>query len=166
MSVNSHFLPDENATAVFGARLAAALRPGMVIYLEGDLGAGKTTLVRAALRALGHAGPVKSPTYSLVEVYVISSLYFYHFDFYRFNYPEEFVDAGLGEYFRSDSVCLVEWPDKAAGFVPPPDLVVALRFEAAGRRVDLLARSPEGETCLRALTLPPPDPMTPGTPTP
>ncbi|QRJ63434.1 tRNA (adenosine(37)-N6)-threonylcarbamoyltransferase complex ATPase subunit type 1 TsaE [Azospira restricta] len=120
----------------------------MVVYLDGDLGAGKTTLVRAMLRALGHAGPVKSPTYTLVEVYVISSLYWYHFDFYRFNHPEEFVDAGLGEYFRSDSVCLVEWPDKAAGYVPPPDLVVALAFAGNGRRAVLSPRSPEGRQCL------------------
>jgi tRNA threonylcarbamoyladenosine biosynthesis protein TsaE len=157
----SHFLADEAASGVFGRQLAACLAPGMVIYLEGDLGAGKTTLVRALLRALGHQGPVKSPTYTLVEVYVISSLYWYHFDFYRFNHPEEFVDAGLGEYFRSDSVCLVEWPDKAAGFVPPPDLVVALEFQPFeqsghdGRRVTLSARSPEGEQCLNTfLTTP------------
>jgi tRNA threonylcarbamoyladenosine biosynthesis protein TsaE len=141
----SHFLADEAATGVFGRQLAACLTPGTVIYLEGDLG----------------AGPVKSPTYTLVEVYVISSLYWYHFDFYRFNHPEEFVDAGLGEYFRSDSVCLVEWPDKAAGFVPPPDLVVALEFQPFeqsghdGRRVTLSARSPEGEQCLNTfLTIP------------
>ena len=100
-------------TELLGSRLAALLRPGDVVAYCGDLGAGKTTLVRAMLRALGHTGPVKSPTYTLVEVYVVSSIYWYHFDFYRFNDPEEFVDAGLGEYFRSDSVCLVEWPDKA-----------------------------------------------------
>jgi tRNA threonylcarbamoyladenosine biosynthesis protein TsaE len=129
-----------------------------VVYLEGDLGAGKTTLVRALLRALGHKGPVKSPTYALVEVYVVSSLYWYHFDFYRFNHPEEFVDAGLGEYFRNDSVCLVEWPDKAAGFVPAADLVIALGFEQSvdgsdageGRRIQLCARSAEGEQCLNS----------------
>jgi tRNA threonylcarbamoyladenosine biosynthesis protein TsaE len=110
----SDFLADEAATTDFARKLAVCLHPGLVVYLEGDLGAGKTTLVRALLRALGHKGPVKSPTYALVEVYVVSSLYWYHFDFYRFNHPEEFVDAGLGEYFRNDSVCLVEWPDKAA----------------------------------------------------
>jgi tRNA threonylcarbamoyl adenosine modification protein YjeE len=78
----------------------------MVVWLDGDLGAGKTTLVRAVLRAFGHAGPVKSPTYTLVEVYVVSSIYLYHFDFYRFNEAEEFEDAGLGEYFRDDSRCV------------------------------------------------------------
>src|SRR6185369_7401985 len=93
-------LPDEAATQHFGAALAPRLRPGMVIFLEGDLGAGKTTLSRALIRALGHTGPVKSPTYALVEVYVFSSLYLYHFDFYRFESPEEFLDAGFGEYFN------------------------------------------------------------------
>jgi len=144
-------LPDEAASLALAAQLAPCLRPGMVVYLDGDLGAGKTTLVRAMLRALGHTGPVKSPTYTLVEVYVFSSLYWYHFDFYRFNHPEEFVDAGLGEYFRSDSVCLVEWPDKAAGFVPAADLVVALDFAGAAgdaRRARLAATSAEGVRCL------------------
>ncbi|TXG94713.1 MAG: tRNA (adenosine(37)-N6)-threonylcarbamoyltransferase complex ATPase subunit type 1 TsaE [Rhodocyclaceae bacterium] len=147
-------LPDEAASAALAAALVPCLRPGMVVYLDGDLGAGKTTLVRAMLRALGHTGPVKSPTYTLVEVYVVSSIYWYHFDFYRFNDPEEFVDAGLGEYFRSDSVCLVEWPDKAAGFVPAADLVVALDFAGSAgeaRRVRLAAASAEGVRCLTEL---------------
>jgi tRNA threonylcarbamoyladenosine biosynthesis protein TsaE len=96
------------------------LAPGVVVWLDGDLGAGKTTLVRALLRACGHTGPVKSPTYTLVEIYVISRIYWYHFDFYRFNFPEEFLDAGLGEYFRDDAVCLVEWPEKAVGYLPQP----------------------------------------------
>ena len=121
----------------------------MVVWLEGDLGAGKTTLVRALLRGLGYVGPVKSPTYSLVEVYVVSSLYWYHFDFYRFSEPSEFDDAGLGEYFREDSVCLVEWPEKAAGHAPPPGLVLAFRFaEGSGRIVELEARSEAGRKCL------------------
>jgi len=126
----------------------------MVVWLAGDLGAGKTTLVRALLRGLGHAGPVKSPTYTLVEVYVVSSLYWYHFDFYRFNEAEEFEDAGLGEYFRDDSVCLVEWPDKAAGYVPSPDLALVFRIADAptsGRSLELQARSAIGLQCLSAL---------------
>ncbi|WP_303783983.1 tRNA (adenosine(37)-N6)-threonylcarbamoyltransferase complex ATPase subunit type 1 TsaE [Azovibrio restrictus] len=144
-------LPDEAATQRLGGLLARCIRPGLVIYLEGDLGAGKTTLVRALLRALGHTGPVKSPTYALVEVYVISSLYLYHFDFYRFGSPEEFVDAGLGEYFRGDSVCLVEWPEKAAGYVPPADLRLAVGHEPPGRRCRPLACSEEGQQCLTRL---------------
>ena len=147
-------LSDEAATNTLGAALAGTLAPGMVVWLDGDLGAGKTTLVRALLRALGHAGPVKSPTYTLVELYSVSSLYLYHFDFYRFNDPEEFDDAGLGEYFRSDSICLVEWPDKAAGHVPHADLAVVFRFADAapehGRVVELEARSAAGAQCLNA----------------
>ena len=154
-------IPDENATIALGRELAPLLVPGMVVWLDGDLGAGKTTLVRAVLRAFGHAGPVKSPTYTLVEVYVVSSIYLYHFDFYRFNDPEEFSDAGLDEYFRDDSVCLVEWPGKAAGYVPPADLAFVFHFPEdlrdAGRVVDLRANSERGRACLNALRNPAPD---------
>lgn len=139
-----------------GQALAPLPMPGMVIWLDGDLGTGKTTLVRAMLRALGYTGPVRSPTYTLVEVYVVSRIYWYHFDFYRFSNPEEFLDAGLDEYFRNDAVCLVEWPDKAAGFVPPADLTLRLRFPAQascrGRSANLLACSERGEACLNVLS--------------
>ncbi|MDR1349643.1 MAG: tRNA (adenosine(37)-N6)-threonylcarbamoyltransferase complex ATPase subunit type 1 TsaE [Zoogloeaceae bacterium] len=144
-------LPDLAASEALGKALATCLRPGLVIYLQGDLGAGKTTLARALLHALGHAGPVKSPTYALVEVYVVSRLYLYHFDFYRFMSPEEFLDAGLDEYFREDSICLVEWSDKASGYVPPADLVLSLREAGAGRRCAFAADSGEGRTCLTKL---------------
>jgi tRNA threonylcarbamoyladenosine biosynthesis protein TsaE len=148
-------LPDEAATRALGCSLAPLLTPGMAVWLDGDLGAGKTTLVRALLRALGHTGPVRSPTYTLVELYRVSRIYWYHFDFYRFDNPEEFLDAGLDEYFRSDAVCLVEWPDKAAGFVPPADLALHLRFPAKatenGRSVDLRACSERGSACLKIL---------------
>lgn len=144
-------LPDEDATASLGQQLAPLLAPGMVVWLDGDLGAGKTTLVRALLRARGHSGPVKSPTYTLVEIYVISRIYWYHFDFYRFNFPEEFLDAGFGEYFRDDAVCLVEWPEKAEGGLPSADLMVRFRFAENGRAVDVVACSEEGQECLKAL---------------
>jgi tRNA threonylcarbamoyladenosine biosynthesis protein TsaE len=144
-------LPDEAASGRLGAALAAALRPGLVIFLEGDLGTGKTTLVRAAIRALGYGGPVKSPTYSLVEVYVISSLYLYHFDFYRFESPEEFLDAGLPEYFNQNAICLVEWPERAAGCVPTSDLRLCLHHAGAGRLVEATALTAEGAACLNAL---------------
>ena len=149
----SRELSDEAATGVLGGALASSLTPGTVVWLEGDLGAGKTTLVRGLLRALGYEGPVKSPTYTLVEVYVVSSIYWYHFDFYRFTDPEEFADAGLDEYFRDDAVCLVEWPDKAEGFVPVPDIVLRLCFPSerteSGRHVDVLACSERGQSCLK-----------------
>lgn len=148
-------MPDEAATLALGRELAPLLVSGMVVWLEGELGAGKTTLARALLRGLGHTGSVKSPTYTLVEVYVVSSIYWYHFDFYRFNEPEEFDDAGLGEYFREDAICLVEWPAKAAGHVPSADLALAFRFADKsaedGRVVDLLARTEAGQQCLTSL---------------
>jgi tRNA threonylcarbamoyladenosine biosynthesis protein TsaE len=147
-------LPDEAATLALGRALASLLGSGMRIWLKGDLGAGKTTLVRGLIHALGYSGPVKSPTYALVEVYVFSRLYLYHFDFYRFSNPEEFLDAGLDEYFRDEGICLVEWPDKAAGFVPSADLELCLRFPAdsgSGRIIALRAYSERGNSCLNAL---------------
>jgi len=152
--VSLHLL-DEAATLALGRELAPLLVSGMVVWLNGELGAGKTTLARALLRGVGHTGAVKSPTYTLVEVYVVSSLYWYHFDFYRFNEPEEFEDAGLGEYFRGDAVCLVEWPEKAIGYVPSADLVLDFRFAGSspesGRELVLLANSEAGRKCLSAL---------------
>jgi tRNA threonylcarbamoyladenosine biosynthesis protein TsaE len=154
-------LSDESATLALGAGLAAAVRArvgsaaaateSMVIYLEGDLGAGKTTLVRGCLRALGDTGPVKSPTYTLVELHAVSGLNLYHFDFYRFNQPEEYLDAGLDEYFAGDGVCLVEWPDKAAPFLPSPDLRVRLEVLADGRRARIEAASERGRSWLKVL---------------
>ncbi len=104
--------------------------------------------MRALLRARGHRGPVKSPSYALVEIYSISSIYWYHFDFYRFNFPEEFVDAGFGEYFRDDAVCLVEWPEKAAAYVPSADLLLDLQYAGEGRQLAIVAGSQAGRQCL------------------
>jgi tRNA threonylcarbamoyladenosine biosynthesis protein TsaE len=151
-------LADTTATEAFGARLAALLTPGMRVYLQGDLGAGKTTLTRGLLRALGHTGPVKSPTYTLVEIYVFSGYILYHFDFYRFSSPEEWLDAGLDEHFNETSVCLVEWPDKAGGLLPPADLELRFDFVTSStgdsRTVHVKALSEHGKTCLQALTAP------------
>lgn len=124
----------------------------MRIYLRGELGAGKTTLVRGLLRALGFQGRVKSPTYALVELYVISRLNLYHFDFFRFRDPKEWSDAGLKEYFNNDAVCLVEWPEKAGNNLPPPILDVFLSATDTGRDALLTAHSESGEKCLEAAT--------------
>lgn len=120
--------------------------------LQGDLGSGKTTLVRGLLRACGVEGPVKSPTYSLVEHYPISSLYFYHFDFYRFMSPDEWESAGMADYFRDDAVCVVEWPERVGDLLPVPDLALSLAYASDGGR-DLDARSctEQGERCLTML---------------
>ena len=141
-------LADETATLALGAALAPCLSAWLVVYLDGDLGAGKTTLVRGLLRASGDAGPVKSPTYTLVEIHAVSGLNFYHFDFYRFNNQEEYLDAGLDEYFDGSGICLVEWPARAEPYLPAPDLVVRLAVDGARRIGDVRATSPRGERCL------------------
>lgn len=145
MNIN---LPDESATLGLGAALAPCARSGLVVWLDGDLGAGKTTLVRGLLRALGDTGPVKSPTYTLVEIHVVSGLNLYHFDFYRFNQPEEYLDAGLDEYFSGDGTCLVEWPERASPYLPAPDLHLRLTVAGAGRLASLEAGSERGRACL------------------
>jgi len=144
-------LPDEAATRALGARLARVIEPGLAIYLHGDLGSGKTTLVRGLLRGLGYQGRVKSPTYTLVELYIVSRLNLYHFDFYRFKDPREWRDAGFNEYFNGASVCLVEWPEKAAGLLPAADLDLALEFAADGRDLSVRAGTESGKACLPRL---------------
>ena len=142
------YLPDEAATIALGAALARALDPGLVIYLQGDLGAGKTTLVRAALRELGFRGPVKSPTYTLVELYELPRLHLHHFDFYRFHDPREWIDAGFRETFDGRNVILVEWPEKAGDLLPPPDVVIALEAHGEGRSASLRSCSVRGQKCV------------------
>lgn len=141
-------LPDEAATLALGAALAAGVRPGLVLYLSGELGAGKTTLVRGLLRALGYPGRVKSPTYTLVEPYAVSRLHLYHFDFYRFKDETEWVSSGFREYFNPDTLCVVEWPEKAAGLLAPADLVVTLQISGESRSAILDARSAAGGSWL------------------
>ncbi len=131
----------------------------MVVTLAGQLGAGKTTLVRGVLRGFDIRGAVKSPTYTLVEPYAISSLYFYHFDFYRLSGAGEWEAAGFREYFRDDAICVIEWPEKAGGTLPPADLSIALAIEPAAsdssaeadaRRCTLVAHTERAEPCLLA----------------
>jgi len=126
-------LADPTATAALAARLAPALAAGTVVWLVGDLGTGKTTLVRGLLRSLGHTGTVKSPTFTLLEPYNLPRFPVYHFDFYRFSSPDEWRDAGFDEYFRGDGACLVEWPELAGPALPGPDLRITLGFDDARR---------------------------------
>ena len=125
----------------------------MVVTLQGELGTGKTTFVRGLLRARGIRGAVKSPTYTLVEHYPNSSLYFFHFDFYRFTNPNEWDSAGMSDYFRDDAVCLVEWPERVGDRLPKPDLALSLSYadEDEGRDVVAVAHTADGERCLTAL---------------
>ena len=147
-------LSDEAATLALGGALGNVITPGLVIYLEGDLGAGKTTLVRGLLRGLGYAEKVKSPTYTLVEEHTVAGLDLFHFDFYRFTRAEEYLDAGLDEYFAGDAVCLVEWPGNAAPYLPPADVAISLRVEGEGRIAVVAALSDKGEECLTNFPIP------------
>jgi tRNA threonylcarbamoyladenosine biosynthesis protein TsaE len=144
-------LDDEAATLAYGVRFANIITAGLVVYLHGDLGAGKTTFVRGVLHGLGHIGKVKSPTYTLVEPYVVSSCQLYHFDLYRFINEEEWDAAGFRDYFNPQSICMIEWPGKAAHVLPEPDIHVQLSMLKSGRKIQLSAGSPLGKACLKKL---------------
>lgn len=145
-------LEDEAATLELGRQLGQALRPGLSIWLVGDLGAGKTTLARGLLRGLGFLGRVKSPTYTLVELYTLSRFNLYHFDLYRIADPDEWEDAGFREYFNDTSVCLVEWPERARGMLPPPDVQIRLEFSGDGRRAQVSGLTEGGKACVARLS--------------
>ena len=142
---------DEEAMVRLGTRLARALVPGAIIYLEGDLGMGKTTLSRGIVQGFGHKGAVKSPTYTLVEPYELAELNLYHFDLYRLGDPEELEFMGIRDYFTSDSICLVEWPARGLGVLPPADLVINIEREGLGRQLVLDAGTVRGQTVLQSL---------------
>lgn len=131
------FLADEEATVAFGRALGEAAADGAVICLEGRLGAGKTTLCRGVLRAFGHSGAVKSPTYTLVEPYEFDSVNVYHFDLYRLADAEELEYMGVRDYFVRENVCLVEWPERGRGFLPSADLTVRIGTQGGGRSLEL-----------------------------
>ena len=147
----SVFLPDEAATLALGNRLAHVIEPGLYMALSGNLGTGKTTLTRGILRGLGYQGNVKSPTYTLVELYNLSKLHLYHFDLYRFNNPQEWVDAGFRDYFDPRNVCLVEWPERVRDLLPVADLKISLSVEGDGRRIRIAAEKEHGKRCLERL---------------
>jgi tRNA threonylcarbamoyladenosine biosynthesis protein TsaE len=149
-------LPDADATSAFGQALAHAVQRhldhvrahGLQLNLSGDLGAGKTALVRALLKALGVSGPVKSPTFALLEPYSVSSLDFYHFDFYRFADPAEFGSSGFRELFGPGRICAIEWPERAGPRLPSADLTIAFRVDGDGRIATVEAHSELGQACL------------------
>ena len=124
-----------------------------MLHLSGDLGTGKTTLVRGLLRAVGVRGPVKSPTYTWVEPYTVSRLDLYHFDFYRLTDRNEWLSAGLREYFRPDAFCIVEWPEKAGSLLPSPDVRIQLQHNGESRQARIDSQSPAGEAWLSSLRL-------------
>ncbi|PYC26985.1 tRNA (adenosine(37)-N6)-threonylcarbamoyltransferase complex ATPase subunit type 1 TsaE [Pseudomonas mosselii] len=145
MSGLTLFLADEPATVAFGTKLAEVTGGHGVIFLEGDLGAGKTTLSRGLIRGLGHDGPVKSPTFTVVEPYEIGDIRAFHFDLYRLVDPEELEFMGIRDYFEDDALCLFEWPDKGAGVLPKPDLTITISPQAGGRSLNLSPQGVRGE---------------------
>jgi tRNA threonylcarbamoyladenosine biosynthesis protein TsaE len=141
-------LPDEAATLRLGGAFAAGAANGLVLHLKGELGSGKTTLVRGLIHALGHPGRVKSPTYTLVEPYSLLRLNLYHFDFYRFKDRSEWLSSGFREHFSPASLCIVEWPERAGDLLAPPDLEIQLQYAAQARDATLLSHSAMGAAWL------------------
>jgi len=147
----SLLLVDESATMEFAQQLAAQLQPGMVIYLRGDLGAGKTTLVRGVLNALGYAGRVKSPTYTLLEPYQVAGLDLRHFDLYRMNDEAEWESAGFRDEFDGHNIFFVEWPENARNLLPHADIEIKFEIIPQGRHVEALGHTMMGNACLKQL---------------
>lgn len=157
MTASHYFdLAHEDDTVNAGEQLASRLKPGMVVYLQGQLGAGKTTLTRGVLQQLGHTGAVKSPTYTLVEPYEELSIPVYHFDLYRLGDPEELAYMGIRDYIDGPSICLIEWPVRGQGFLPEADIQLELTVQpitassTLGRRLTISAESEAGRSLLHA----------------
>ncbi len=152
MNTVSFDLADEKATVDFGVKLAKALELPCVIYLEGDLGAGKTTLSRGIIQALGHSGNVKSPTYTLVEPYELDDVKIYHFDLYRLADPEELEYMGIRDYFLNDSLALIEWPERGIGMLAPADINMTMAYKGEARLVSMQSNSALGERIIAKLS--------------
>lgn len=138
-------LADEAATVAMGNELANLIEQGAVIYLHGDLGAGKTTLTRGIVQGFGHQGKVKSPTYTLVEPYELANTHVYHFDLYRLGDPEELEFMGIRDYFSPTAICVVEWPEKGGEFIPTPDLDITMRYVGEAREIEIHSVSERGK---------------------
>ncbi|RLJ19386.1 tRNA (adenosine(37)-N6)-threonylcarbamoyltransferase complex ATPase subunit type 1 TsaE [bacterium endosymbiont of Escarpia laminata] len=144
-------LHNEAEQESFGARLAKRCKPPFTVYLEGNLGTGKTTLARGFIRALGHQGAVKSPTYTLLEPYELEGVACYHFDLYRLADPEELEYLGIQDLMDGKAILLVEWPDRGKGVLPPADLRIRLEYQETGRVLQLSSHSEKGKQLIKDL---------------
>jgi len=145
------FLEDADKTEELGAMLANALEDGMLIFLQGDLGTGKTSLVRGVLRELGYPDAVKSPTYTILEEYSFIGKEVIHFDLYRLTDPEELDLIGIRDYFNNDAICFIEWPDRGKGVLPAEDLVIHMSLKDCGRDARIIAVSDRGREVIEQL---------------
>ena len=145
-------LADSAATERLGTDLARVLgQGGAVLYLQGELGAGKTTLTRALLRALGHSGVVRSPSYTLIEPYELGPRTVFHLDLYRLSVPQELEFLGLRDLDPEHDLIVIEWPERGAGGIPPADIMVRLAYRGEGRQAAVEAVSEHGTTILSGL---------------
>lgn len=145
------YLPHEQQTLDFAGRLANMLVPPLVIYLHGELGAGKTAFCRGLIQALGHQGAVKSPTYTLVEPYSLRGWRIHHFDLYRLADPEELDYMGIRDYFAADTLNLIEWPERGEGWLPAADIDISLHYQDQGRMIELQAKTEKAQALITAL---------------
>jgi len=145
------FFPNEASLLSFGEKLAHAVIAPAVIFMNGPLGAGKTTLARGFLHGLGYTAHVKSPTYTLVESYPIKKMTIFHFDLYRVHDPHELDFMGIQDYFNDQAICLIEWPEKGTGVLPAPDLCFDIEMHKAGRKIKCTALSEHGTHILHRI---------------
>lgn len=138
------YLANEEATVALGAELGKVIPAGAVIFLDGTLGAGKTTFCRGVLHSFDYSGPVKSPTYTLVEPYELAQRTIYHFDLYRLGDPEELEYMGIRDYFSAEAICLIEWFEKGEGVLPQADILVKVVPKGEGRSVTLCGLTTNG----------------------
>jgi tRNA threonylcarbamoyladenosine biosynthesis protein TsaE len=144
-------LANEKETLNLGKSISICLSKGLLIFLKGNLGAGKTTLARGVMQGLGYKGPVKSPTYSLIEQYEFNTFTLNHFDLYRFTSPDEWISSGFQDYINSYDVTLIEWAEKSSEFLPVPDLEIEILYDNESRLATLNSTKDKGRECLKNL---------------